>query len=82
MKKICNTLVLLALLSPQIPAGAAVPLIFYGGLIHAGTYTETVGISDVAPTLAAILHIQAPSGSVGHVLHELMPDQPWGAQSK
>jgi predicted AlkP superfamily pyrophosphatase or phosphodiesterase len=45
-----------------------VPLIFYGGNVKPGVYGHQVGISDVAPTLAAILQIQAPSGNIGHVL--------------
>ena len=48
-----------------------VPLIFYGGMVHAGTYGEPVGVSDVAPTLAAILQVQTPSGNVGHILNEV-----------
>ncbi|MDE1177437.1 MAG: alkaline phosphatase family protein [Edaphobacter sp.] len=48
-----------------------VPLLFWGGGIRAGVYSEKVGISDVAPTLAAILQIQAPSGTVGHILPEV-----------
>ena len=42
-----------------------VPLIFFGGKIKPGKYAGGVGISDVAPTLAAILQIQAPSGNMG-----------------
>ncbi|ADV83032.1 alkaline phosphatase family protein [Terriglobus saanensis] len=49
-----------------------VPLIFWGGGVHAGTYTERVGISDVAPTLAAVLEVETPSGSVGHILNEVV----------
>jgi predicted AlkP superfamily pyrophosphatase or phosphodiesterase len=48
-----------------------VPLLFWGGGIKSGVYTQTVGVSDIAPTLAAILRIQAPSGNVGHVLPEV-----------
>jgi predicted AlkP superfamily pyrophosphatase or phosphodiesterase len=48
-----------------------VPLIFWGGAVKSGVYSETVGVSDVAPTLAAILQIQAPSGSVGHILTDV-----------
>lgn len=48
-----------------------VPLVFFGAGIHPGTYTERVGISDVAPTLAALLHVETPSGSVGHILPEI-----------
>lgn len=45
-----------------------VPLIFWGAGIRPGEHTERVGISDVAPTLATVLHIEVPSGSVGRVL--------------
>ena len=48
-----------------------VPLIFWGGAVRSGVYSKTVGVSDVAPTLAAILQIQAPSGSVGHILTDV-----------
>ena len=49
-----------------------VPLVFFGADIHPGTYTERVGISDVAPTLAAYLHVQTPSGSIGHILPQII----------
>jgi hypothetical protein len=49
-----------------------VPLLFFGAGIQPGTYTERVGISDVAPTLAALLHVETPSGSVGHILPEIV----------
>jgi hypothetical protein len=29
-------------------------------------------MTDVAPTLAALLHIQAPSGNTGQVIEEVM----------
>jgi predicted AlkP superfamily pyrophosphatase or phosphodiesterase len=48
-----------------------VPLIFYGSKVRPGVYSKQVGISDVAPTLAAILQVQAPSGNVGHVLDQV-----------
>jgi predicted AlkP superfamily pyrophosphatase or phosphodiesterase len=48
-----------------------VPLIFWGGAVKPGVYSKTVGVSDVAPTLSAILEIQAPSGSVGHILTDV-----------
>jgi hypothetical protein len=48
-----------------------VPLIFYGSQVPAGVYGERVGISDVAPTLAAILQVETPSGNVGHVLTQV-----------
>jgi predicted AlkP superfamily pyrophosphatase or phosphodiesterase len=49
-----------------------VPLLFLGAGIQPGVYTERVGISDVAPTLAALLHVEAPSGNVGHILREIV----------
>ncbi len=59
-----------------------VPLLFYGADIRPGVYTERVGISDVAPTLAALLAVETPSGSVGHILPEIVSPHalPKGAQ--
>ncbi|HMF63204.1 MAG TPA: alkaline phosphatase family protein, partial [Edaphobacter sp.] len=48
-----------------------VPLLFWGGNVRSGVYTERVGISDVAPTLAAILQVETPSGSIGHILQQV-----------
>jgi predicted AlkP superfamily pyrophosphatase or phosphodiesterase len=48
-----------------------VPLLFYGAGIKAGTYTRRVAMNDVAPTLAQILGVTDPSGSVGRILSEL-----------
>ena len=45
-----------------------VPLIFYGPGIRAGIYHEPVTVNDVAPTLAAILDVETPSGSAGRIL--------------
>jgi predicted AlkP superfamily pyrophosphatase or phosphodiesterase len=49
-----------------------VPLIFYGTGIRAGTHYEAVTVNDVAPTLAAILGIETPSGSSGRILSEIL----------
>lgn len=48
-----------------------VPLIFYGPGIRAGVHYEAVTVNDVAPTLAAILGIETPSGSAGRILAEI-----------
>ena len=48
-----------------------VPLIFLGAGIRSGRYFEPVTVNDVAPTLAAILEVETPSGSVGRVLSEM-----------
>ncbi|HTP30772.1 MAG TPA: alkaline phosphatase family protein [Candidatus Acidoferrales bacterium] len=48
-----------------------VPIIFMGSGIRPGTYYQPVIVNDIAPTLAAILQIEPPSGSVGRVLSEI-----------
>ena len=46
-----------------------VPVIFLGlARIKAGSYAEPIGVEDLAPTLARLLGIAAPSGNMGHVL--------------
>ena len=47
-----------------------VPLAFYGLPFHAGTYRMSVEPVDLAPTLASLLGINAPTHSVGRVLTE------------
>jgi len=49
-----------------------VPLIFYGFGIRKGVHYGPVTINDVAPTLAAILEVETPSGSSGRILPEVM----------
>jgi predicted AlkP superfamily pyrophosphatase or phosphodiesterase len=49
-----------------------VPLIFCGPGIRTGVYTRRVAINDVAPTLAEILGVERPSGSIGNVLPEIV----------
>lgn len=49
---------------------AHIPLVFMGWGIKSGkTYRETY-MTDIAPTLAALLKIQMPSASIGHVVTE------------
>lgn len=51
---------------------AHIPLLWYGWNIKKGaTYRETY-MTDIAATLAAILHIQMPSGCVGKVVEEVL----------
>jgi hypothetical protein len=52
-----------------------VPLIFYGPGIKQGTYSSRVAVNDVAPTLAEILQVERPSGSIGRVLSEILSTQ-------
>ncbi len=51
---------------------AHVPLLFLGPQVKPGRYDETVTVRDVAPTLAAILQVEPPSGSFGRVLNEML----------
>ena len=48
-----------------------VPVIFMGTGIKAGEYHQSIAVNDIAPTLATILAIETPSGSVGRVLAEI-----------
>ena len=47
-----------------------VPLIIMGQGLTAGRYAQSASPADIAPTLATLLRIQAPSNSVGRVLAE------------
>ena len=47
-----------------------VPLIIMGQGVAAGRYAQAATPADIAPTLASLLRIQAPSNSVGRVLVE------------
>ena len=56
---------------------AHVPVIFMGTGIRPGRYDMSVAINDIAPTLAAILEVETPAGSVGRVLTEMWePSKP------
>lgn len=47
-----------------------VPLIIMGGGIAPGRYLNAATPADIAPTLARLLRVQAPSNAVGRVLSE------------
>ncbi|MGA2599262.1 MAG: alkaline phosphatase family protein [Bryobacteraceae bacterium] len=49
-----------------------VPIIFMGAMIKPGKYNAPVVVNDIAPTLAAILEVEEPSGSVGRILSEIL----------
>jgi arylsulfatase A-like enzyme len=48
-----------------------VPVIFYGPQIKPGQFHQTIAVNDIAPTLAKLLGVETPSGSIGHVLSEI-----------
>jgi len=49
-----------------------VPVIFYGAGVKAGSYSRRVAVNDIAPTLAAMLQIEQPAGSIGQILSEVI----------
>jgi hypothetical protein len=49
-----------------------VPVLFAGPGIKAGRYNQTIRPNDIAPTLATMLDVDAPSGSSGRVLDEML----------
>jgi predicted AlkP superfamily pyrophosphatase or phosphodiesterase len=55
------------------PYDTHIPFILYGWNIKPGRLNRTVNMSDIAPTIAALLHIQMGSGSVGQVVTEVIP---------
>jgi predicted AlkP superfamily pyrophosphatase or phosphodiesterase len=54
------------------PYDARIPLLWYGWNIKNGTLDRETDITDIAPTLAALLGIQPPNGSVGKVINEVI----------
>lgn len=49
-----------------------IPLIWYGWKIKPGKTSREVYMTDIAPTIAAMLNIQMPNGSIGKVLPEIV----------
>jgi predicted AlkP superfamily pyrophosphatase or phosphodiesterase len=54
------------------PYDTHIPLIFMGWDIHPGATANLVHMTDIAPTLATLLHIQAPNGNIGTPITELL----------
>lgn len=53
------------------PYDAHIPLLFYGWNIKAGKLNRETYMTDIAPTIAAMLKIEMPSGTVGDVIPEV-----------
>lgn len=49
-----------------------IPMLWYGWGIKKGSSSRETYMTDIAPTIAALLHIQAPDGSVGKVLEDVI----------
>lgn len=54
------------------PYDSHIPLLWYGWGIGQGALNREVYMTDIAPTIAALLHIQMPSGTVGKVITEVI----------
>ena len=54
------------------PYDSHIPAIFMGWGIKPGKTNKQYYMSDIAPTISALLHIQEPSGSIGRVITELI----------
>ena len=53
------------------PYDAHIPLIWYGWNIHQGNTNREMYMTDIAPTLASLLKIQAPNGNIGKSIIEI-----------
>ena len=54
------------------PYDTHAPLLFYGEGIQAGSTTKKTIITDIAPTIAALLGIAFPNGTTGTVISEVL----------
>ncbi len=53
------------------PYDAHIPLVWMGWGVKPGRTNRNTEMTDIAPTVAAMLRIQMPSGNVGHVITEV-----------
>ena len=51
------------------PYDAHIPLLFYGWKVPHGASPSEVHITDIAPTVCMLLHIQQPNACIGSALH-------------
>ena len=54
------------------PYDTHVPMLWYGSGIKNGTTTRTVHMTDIAATIATLLHIQMPNGCIGECIGEVI----------
>lgn len=55
------------------PYDTHIPLVFMGwGIKKGGSSNRATAMSDIAPTLSALLHIQEPNGNIGDVISEAL----------
>lgn len=53
------------------PYDSHIPLVFMGWGIKHGNTHRTTAMTDIAPTVSALLHIQQPNGSIGSPIFEI-----------
>jgi phosphopentomutase len=57
------------------PYDAHIPLLFYGWKVKHGSTSREVHITDIAPTVCQMLHIQQPNACIGEAITEVVdPD--------
>jgi len=54
------------------PYDTHIPLLWYGWGIRKGKTLRETSMSDIAPTLASLLHIQMPNGNIGTTISEVI----------
>lgn len=54
------------------PYDAHIPLLFYGYGINKGKTYDKTYMTDIAPTITSLLHIQMPSGCIGNIVKEVI----------
>ena len=54
------------------PYDTHIPLLFYGWNIKHGNTNHETHMTDIAATLAALLHVQMPNGCIGHAIEEVI----------
>lgn len=57
--------------STWYPYDAHIPLLFYGWQVEHGSTSREVHITDIAPTVTQLLHIQQPNACVGEPIIEV-----------
>lgn len=54
------------------PYDSHIPLLLMGWGVKPGKTNREIYMTDIAPTIAALLHIQMPNGSIGKVIEEVI----------
>lgn len=54
------------------PYDSHIPLLWFGWNIKQGKTFKEIYMTDIAPTLAALLKIQIPNACIGHVIEDVV----------